>query len=83
MCSSTVEAGKNDTFMRLNHFVPLLSADTFTKGPPRALKREAPGSSAKKGRTQKQAAKHSREEPSLKCSKQKQPAPGEEPPLKS
>ena len=50
--TAKAQAGKNDAFMRLNHFVPLLSADTFTKGPTRASKREAPGSSTKKGRTQ-------------------------------
>ena len=68
--------------MRQKHFVPLLSADTFTKGPPRASKREAPGSSAKKCRTQQQATKRSREGPSPECSKQKPPAPNDEPPLK-
>ena len=36
MWSSTVKASKNVTFVRLNHCLPLLSAGTFTKGPPLA-----------------------------------------------
>ena len=88
MWSSTVKAGKNDTFVRLNPLVPLLSTDTFTMGPPRASKQETPGSSAKKGRTQQEAtitsffSKRSREGPGSECSKQKPPAPGDERPLK-